>query len=104
MRQQLVKEILKNSGQILVTNLIHSSVFCLHSYMYGGVAEVIFELMLLNRAVSCVALSNIEPILMTSLLHFAGALCLAGNCIEIDAPHECGWTRQCDRKAAGRFS
>lgn len=52
MRQQLVKEILKNSGHVLVHNLIHSSVFCLHSYMYGGVAEVIYELMLLNRAVS----------------------------------------------------
>ncbi|CAB3372965.1 Hypothetical predicted protein [Cloeon dipterum] len=53
-RQQLVQNIMKEGGQLLVQSLLHSSVFYLHSYMLGGVAEVIYEMMLLNRAELCV--------------------------------------------------
>lgn len=40
----LVKEIAAQNGEALVVNLIHASVFCLHSYMLPDVAEVLTEL------------------------------------------------------------
>ncbi|XP_023297905.2 transportin-3 [Lucilia cuprina] len=40
----LVKEIASQNGEALVVNLIHASVFCLHSYMLPDVAEVLTEL------------------------------------------------------------
>ncbi|XP_055375731.1 transportin-3 [Condylostylus longicornis] len=40
----LVKEITHQNGQELAMNLIHASVFCLHSYMLPDVAEVLNEL------------------------------------------------------------
>ncbi|XP_059471505.1 transportin-3 [Neocloeon triangulifer] len=58
LRQQLVKHIMESSGQVLVLNLINSSIFCLHSNMLGTVAEVIFEMMLFNRAEMCVWLEH----------------------------------------------
>lgn len=40
----LVKEIAEQNGEALVLNLIHASIFCLHSYMLPDVAEVLTEL------------------------------------------------------------
>ncbi|XP_054260687.1 transportin-3-like [Macrosteles quadrilineatus] len=48
-RQQLVREMLAEHGRTLVNNLIHASVFCLHSYMLCDVAMVITELILWDR-------------------------------------------------------
>jgi transportin-3 len=50
-RNTLVKGIVRDNGQVLVNNLIHSCVFCLHSYMLSDVADVIMELMLHDRVV-----------------------------------------------------
>jgi hypothetical protein len=51
-RDALVKGIVRDNGQALVSNLIHACVFCLHSYMLSDVADVIMELMLHDRVVS----------------------------------------------------
>ncbi|KAI9585971.1 transportin-3 [Glossina fuscipes] len=40
----LVAEIAQQNGEALVMNLVHASVFCLHSYMLPDVAEVLTEL------------------------------------------------------------
>ncbi|XP_055836947.1 transportin-3 [Episyrphus balteatus] len=40
----LVKSIAQQNGEALVMNLIHASVFCLHSYMMPDVAEVLMEI------------------------------------------------------------
>ena len=50
-RSSLVKGIVRDNGQVLVSNLIHACVFCLHSYMLSDVADVIMELMLHDREV-----------------------------------------------------
>jgi transportin-3 len=50
-RSSLVKGIVSDNGQVLVRNLIHACVFCLHSYMLSDVADVIMELMLHDRVV-----------------------------------------------------
>lgn len=42
---------LAEHGRTLVNNLIHASVFCLHSYMLCDVAMVITELILWDREV-----------------------------------------------------
>ncbi|KAK7866974.1 hypothetical protein R5R35_006810 [Gryllus longicercus] len=49
-RQTLVKSLISERGQVLVSNLIHASVLCLHSYMLSDVADVIMELMYTDRA------------------------------------------------------
>ncbi|KAK4886164.1 hypothetical protein RN001_002435 [Aquatica leii] len=51
-RKEIVQAILKENGQQLVTNLIHSCVFYLHSYMLTEVADVFVELMQINRDVA----------------------------------------------------
>lgn len=48
-RRNLVKRILEEYGQQLVTNLIHSCVYYLHSYMLSEVADVIIELLEFDR-------------------------------------------------------
>lgn len=48
-RRTLVKTILVEFGQQLVTNLIHSCVYYLHSYMLSEVADVIVELLEFDR-------------------------------------------------------
>ncbi|XP_046388483.1 transportin-3 [Ischnura elegans] len=53
LRRSLVHRIIMDSGQVLLNNLIHASVFCLHSYMLSDVADVIMELMLFNRMAFC---------------------------------------------------
>lgn len=45
----LVSQILKEYGQQLVTNLVHACVFCLHTYMLSEVADVIVELLHMDR-------------------------------------------------------
>uniref|UniRef100_A0A1A9Z3X1 Uncharacterized protein n=1 Tax=Glossina pallidipes TaxID=7398 RepID=A0A1A9Z3X1_GLOPL len=42
--KSLVVEIAQQNGEALVMNLVHASVFCLHSYMLPDVAEVLTEL------------------------------------------------------------
>lgn len=51
-RNRLIQELLTEHGRTLVTNLIHASVFCLHSYMLCDVANVILELLTWDREVS----------------------------------------------------
>ncbi|GJQ77535.1 Trn-SR [Trypoxylus dichotomus] len=48
-RAKLVRQLLDEYGQQLVGNLVHASVFCLHSYMLPEVADVILELLELDR-------------------------------------------------------
>ncbi|KNE87641.1 hypothetical protein PSTG_18968 [Puccinia striiformis f. sp. tritici PST-78] len=45
----LVKEIAAQNAEALVMNLIHASVFCLHSYMLPDVAEVLPDLKVVVR-------------------------------------------------------
>lgn len=42
--KSLIREIAQQNGEALVLNLVHASVFCLHSYMLPDVAEVLTEL------------------------------------------------------------
>lgn len=44
-RKQIVASILSEYGQQLVTNLVHASVFCLHTYMLSEVGDVLVELL-----------------------------------------------------------
>lgn len=48
-RKILVTQILDEYGQQLISNLIHSCVFYLHSYMLSEVADVIVQLLDFNR-------------------------------------------------------
>ncbi|XP_043274763.1 transportin-3 isoform X2 [Venturia canescens] len=48
-RKELVQAIIKEKGQTLVTSLLHASVYSLSSYMLGEVADVIYELAILDR-------------------------------------------------------
>lgn len=45
---QLVQQIVIVNGETLIMNLIHASVFCLHSYMLSDVADVIAELKMIS--------------------------------------------------------
>lgn len=58
MRNSLVKRILNEFGQQLVTNLIHASVFYLHSYMLCELSDVIVELLEFDRQVTKEWLAN----------------------------------------------
>ena len=51
-RSTAVKQLLTDHGQALVHATINACVFCLPSYMIPDVAEVLYELMLVDRAVS----------------------------------------------------
>lgn len=57
-RKILVKRILDEYGQQLVTNLIHSCVYYLHSYMLSEVADVIVELLEFDRELTTKWLAN----------------------------------------------
>lgn len=48
-RRNLVGNIIQQHGQALVLNLIHSSIFTLHSYMLADVANVFLELISSDR-------------------------------------------------------
>uniref|UniRef100_A0A6P7FJC4 Transportin-3 isoform X1 n=1 Tax=Diabrotica virgifera virgifera TaxID=50390 RepID=A0A6P7FJC4_DIAVI len=52
-RQMLVKSILDEYGQQLVSNLIHSCVFYLHSYMLSEVGDVFVQLLDFDREITC---------------------------------------------------
>uniref|UniRef100_A0A8D8ZEZ3 Transportin-3 n=1 Tax=Cacopsylla melanoneura TaxID=428564 RepID=A0A8D8ZEZ3_9HEMI len=52
MRHRLMKDIISKHGQVLVSNLLHACVFSLHTYMMGDVADVLYELMAVDRQVS----------------------------------------------------
>ncbi|KAK7108377.1 transportin-3-like isoform X2 [Littorina saxatilis] len=53
-RSLAVKHLLNDHGQALVHATINACVFCLPSYMIPDVAEVLYELMLVDRATFCV--------------------------------------------------
>ncbi|KAL3266215.1 hypothetical protein HHI36_010397 [Cryptolaemus montrouzieri] len=57
-RNSLVKTILNEFGQQIITNLIHACVFYLHSYMLCEVSDVIVELLEFNRIVTDKWLAN----------------------------------------------
>ncbi|XP_044748390.1 transportin-3 [Coccinella septempunctata] len=57
-RNTLVRSILNQFGQQLVTNLIHASVFYLHSYMLCEISDVIVELLEFDRQVTREWLAN----------------------------------------------
>lgn len=49
-RKQLVRNVLHEFGQQLISNLLHASVFFLHTYMLPDVADVICKLMVFDRS------------------------------------------------------
>ena len=51
-RSAAVKQLLTDHGQAMVHAAINACVFCLPSYMIPDVAEVLYELMIVDRAVS----------------------------------------------------
>ncbi|KAG1670798.1 Transportin-3 [Nymphon striatum] len=53
LRSTHVKELLKIHGQTLVNNLIQAPLFCLPTFMIPDIADVIMELMLLDRPTLC---------------------------------------------------
>lgn len=57
-QREMIKRILEEYGQHLVTNLIHSCAFCLHTYMLSEVADVIVDLLEFNREVTSKWLFN----------------------------------------------
>lgn len=52
-RRSLIEELLRDHGQTLVHSLLNTAVFCLPTYMVSDVADVIYELMLLDRPTFC---------------------------------------------------
>lgn len=50
-REDMVKRILSEYGQQLITNLIHACVFYLHTYMLSEVADIIIEMLEFDREV-----------------------------------------------------
>uniref|UniRef100_A0A0A9ZA41 Transportin-3 n=2 Tax=Lygus hesperus TaxID=30085 RepID=A0A0A9ZA41_LYGHE len=48
-RKRLVLNVIQEKGQDLITNLLHAFVFCLHTYVLPDIAEVIMELMLIDK-------------------------------------------------------
>ncbi|KPP76261.1 transportin-3-like [Scleropages formosus] len=52
-RKQLISQAMGQHGQLLVTQLIQSSCFCLPPYTLPDVAEVIWEIMLFDRPTFC---------------------------------------------------
>ncbi|MFT7814910.1 transportin-3 [Arapaima gigas] len=52
-RKQLISQAMGQHGQLLVTQLINSSCFCLPPYTLPDVAEVIWEIMLFDRPTFC---------------------------------------------------
>nr|CAI5836961.1 unnamed protein product [Callosobruchus analis] len=57
-RRALIERLLDEYGQQLVTNLIHSCIFYLHSYMLSEVADVIVQLLDFNRETTSKWLAN----------------------------------------------
>ncbi|KAK7492007.1 hypothetical protein BaRGS_00016671 [Batillaria attramentaria] len=57
-RSTAVKQLLADHGQALVHATINACVFCLPSYMIPDVAEVLYELMLVDRPTFCVWLET----------------------------------------------
>lgn len=58
--RDVVRAIIAQNGDALVANLIHSSIFYLHSYMLPDVADVLYELKLVDK-------DNMEKYLCTAL-------------------------------------
>ncbi|KAL5279891.1 Trn-SR family protein [Megaselia abdita] len=58
--RDIVRGIIAQNGDALVVNLIHASIFYLHSYMLPDVADVLYELKLVDK-------DNMEKYLCTAL-------------------------------------
>lgn len=58
--REIVKAIIAQNGDALVVNLIHASIFYLHSYMLPDVADVLYELKLVDK-------DNMDKYLCTAL-------------------------------------
>lgn len=65
MRKMLIRNILVENGQLLVTNLLNASLFSLRSYMLADIADVFYELMIFDRPVVCKWLENSLKVLPT---------------------------------------
>lgn len=57
-KRGLVLQLVQANGEALVLNLLHSSVFCLHSYMLSDVADVLLELKAIDEEHTSVYLRN----------------------------------------------
>ncbi len=53
-RSQLTKALIEEHGQALIQALLNASLFSLPTYMQPDSAEIIYELMVINRMVSIV--------------------------------------------------
>lgn len=53
-----VMHLLTEHGEALVGNLMHASIYCIHSYMLSDVAEVLLEMLLLNRPQTVLWMEN----------------------------------------------
>lgn len=49
LKRHLVHQLVLVNGEALVMNLVHASVFCLHSYMLSDVADVVLELKAIDQ-------------------------------------------------------
>ncbi|XP_050391682.1 transportin-3 [Patella vulgata] len=57
-RQTLVKQLLNDHGQALIHAIINACIYCLPTYMIPDVAEVVHEIMLIDRPMFCVLLET----------------------------------------------
>ncbi|XP_074655394.1 transportin-3-like isoform X2 [Tubulanus polymorphus] len=57
-RREATLKLLQEHGQALMTSLLNSSVFCLPSYMIVDIADVVFELMQVDRSSVCIWLEH----------------------------------------------
>ncbi|XP_014259711.1 transportin-3 [Cimex lectularius] len=65
LRKRLVSTVINEKGQDLITNLLHASIFYLHTYMLDDVIDVIVELMKLDRAAVCTWLEQAIKVMPT---------------------------------------
>ncbi|KAH3738663.1 transportin-3-like [Dreissena polymorpha] len=71
-RSTLVRSLLQEHGQSLTHSLVHSIVFCLPTYMCADIADVIYEIMQVDRPTFCVWLENVLKAMSTE--NTAGAI------------------------------
>jgi transportin-3 len=60
-RKKLILDIFAEHGGALMQSIINASVFCLPSYMIVDLAEVVFELMVVDRPVSFFSMFFVIP-------------------------------------------
>lgn len=62
-RKRLVLNVVQEKGQDLITNLLHAFVFCLHTYVLPDIADVIMELMLIDKVVKLMIMLHYDILL-----------------------------------------